>query len=228
MKLSGNTEKIVDMPKLASPFHREIVGNEYICIPKIEEELRWVFTQESEAVEKLDGTNVNAIVKNGQIISIYNRLNELNLWKKGSKRFVEGVLEAIEKEYVTTEKLEDGQYVGELIGPLVNGNPYQLERHLWLPLDHLRTNCRFKFWDELAGQLQGLDDKQVFDKASETFKTLWSLYKRRRGIKGDVNENTGFTGMAAEGIVFYRKGTNQMAKLRRDMFDWFKGRRHGF
>jgi len=37
-------------------------------------------------------------------------------------------------------------------------------------------------------------------------------------------EKSFFAGLAAEGIVFYRKGTNEMCKLRRDMFEWFTGR----
>ena len=46
-------------------------------------------------------------------------------------------------------------------------------------------------------------------------------------MKGEVNENVGFkNSVAAEGIVFYNIKTGQICKLRRDMFGWYKGRRH--
>ncbi|MBI5332529.1 MAG: hypothetical protein HZB65_03065 [Candidatus Aenigmarchaeota archaeon] len=221
MKLTNFTEKTVDMPKLQSMCLRDTVNNAYVCTPRIDDELRWVFTEESEAIEKLDGTNTSITVKNGQIIAINNRLNPVIWWKKGSKRFIEGITEAIEKEYIKIEELEDGQYFGELIGPSVNANPYQLDKHLWLPFAFMREHLRYKFWDDFVKELKGLSDEEILAKTSELFKTLWSLYKRRRGIKGEVDENTVFTGMAAEGIVFYAKNTNEMAKLRRDMFDWF-------
>src|SRR3989338_8343709 len=108
MKLTNFTEKPVDMPKLQSPFLRDTVNNAYVCTPRIDDELRWVFTEESQAIEKLDGTNVSITVKNSQIIAINNRLNPVIWWKKGSKRFIEGITEAIEKEYIKIEELEDG------------------------------------------------------------------------------------------------------------------------
>ena len=74
--------------------------------------------------------------------------------------------------------------------------------------------------------MKGMGEKEKFEKVSNIFKGLWSLYKRQKGVKGEVNEKTGFEGNAAEGIVFYGKD-GQMAKLRRDMFDWFAGKRHG-
>ena len=61
---------------------------------------------------------------------------------------------------------------------------------------------------------------------STLFKGLWSLYKRKQGIKGEVTEESHFEEtMAAEGIIFYSP-EGRMAKLRRDMFDWYQGRRH--
>lgn len=227
MRLNSDTANPVDMPKLHSPFIRDFVDDVYVCTPKVDDAYRWAFTEESEAIEKLDGTNMSIVVKGGNVTAIYNRKNAVPMWKARGKHFMEGLLEAIEKGHMDVEKLEDGQYFGELIGPKVNGNPYGLERHLWLPLDFLRQNMRFKFWDDLVKELNGLSDEEIYSKVSDAFKGLWSLYKRRRGVKGEVDENTVFEGMAAEGIVFYRKGSGEMCKLRRDMFGWFRGRRHG-
>ena len=50
------------MPKIESPFVRETINGNYICVPKIRDEYRWVF-ENSIAVEKLDGTNVSMTEK---------------------------------------------------------------------------------------------------------------------------------------------------------------------
>ncbi|MBI4044204.1 MAG: hypothetical protein HY392_00680 [Candidatus Diapherotrites archaeon] len=45
--------------------------------------------------------------------------------------------------------------------------------------------------------------------------------------RGAVNEAVVFeNSMAVEGIVFYSQKTGGMCKLRRDMFAWYKGKRH--
>ena len=228
-----------DMPKLFSPFIREEINGKYVVTPEIDPNFRWVF-ESSEAVEKLDGTNVSIVIEDGDIKAMFNRKNPIDIWKKGNKRFVEGILEATDIGIVDIKNLPDGRYYGELIGEKVNSDPYKIKGHLWLPFSYLRTKYKLKFWDKFLLELKDLDDEEIFEKVSELFKGLWSLFKRKRGIKGKVNENTVFEGMAAEGIVFYKKGiitpkivryrgkmsTFDMAKLRRDMFSWFKGREH--
>ena len=154
MKLNQDTKNPTDMPKLQSPFERQEINGEYICIPKIEKGYEWVFSGQSIAIEKLDGSNISIIVENNQVTAIYNRKNRIDIWKKGNKRFTEGVLEAIDTEYINLAKMKDGQYFGELIGPQVNANPYQLKRHLWIPLSILVERCRFKFWDEFVKELE--------------------------------------------------------------------------
>ncbi|MBI4015829.1 MAG: hypothetical protein HY362_03885 [Candidatus Aenigmarchaeota archaeon] len=239
MKIEAVSEKgFIDMPKLLSPFVRKEINGQYVCVPKITEEFKWVFTKECMATEKLDGTNVSIVVRGGKIIAVYNRLNPIDLFAKGNKRFAEGILEAVERGYIDLKKL-NGQYFGELIGPQVNGNPYGLEKHLWMSFEQIKEHLGFKFWGEFVEELNGLTDEEVYKKVSEVFKGLWSLYKRKRGVKGEVNEYTKFGGLAAEGIVFYRRGaeiklakvenritTLELCKLRRDMFDWFKGEGH--
>ena len=227
MLLRGASMLVLDMPKLERPFVRKFnEKNEYVCVPEIDARFKWVFSDECVAVEKLDGTNVSIFAENRSIIGIYNRKNSINVWKKGNKRFVDGILETIEREYFKMDNLADGQYFGELIGELVNGNPYLVRGHLWLPFNFLQERLQFKFWNDFVKDLQDLNDFEIYNKTRNIFKGLWSLYKRKKGMQGTVDETFGFEGLAAEGIVFYRKGTNEMAKLRRDMFDFFKGRRH--
>ena len=216
------------MPKLQSPFVREEVNGKYVCVPKIQKGYEWVFTKESIAVEKLDGTNISIVIENGKISAIYNRKNKLEWWEKPF--ITEGILQAKEKKYFDLS--EDGQFFGELIGPKLQGNPYGLDKHLWIPFSYALKKLRYKFWNKFVEELEGRDDEYIFNRVSNLFKGLWSLFKRQRSREifgdGKVDENTPFTGAAAEGIVFYRKNTFpvEMAKLRRDMFDWYKGTEH--
>ena len=128
---------------------------------------------------------------------------------------------------------EDGQFFGELIGPKLQGNLYGLERHVWIPFSYAMEKLKFKFWDKLIPEFQGKTDNETYEKVSNVFRGLWSLFKRQRNRElfgdGHVDESTLFEGAAAEGIVFYRRNTFpvQMSKLRRDMFDWYKGKQHG-
>ncbi len=226
MKLNKNTEKPIDMPKLKSPFIRKEINNLYVCTPEINKDYSWVFTKESTAIEKLDGTNISIIIENKTITQIYNRKNHIDIWKKGSKIYAQGILETIDRHYFTPKSMADGQYFGELIGARINGNQYHQENPIWLPFYHLEKNYRYKFWDGFVKELDGLEDKQIYEKMRSLFKGLWSLYKRKKAIKGEVDETTAFEGLAAEGIVFYRKDTHEMCKLRRDMFDFYRGRHH--
>jgi hypothetical protein len=88
-------------------------------------------------------------------------------WKERNKRFIEGILESIEREIVDVEKLEDGQYFGELISESVYGNPYRIKGHLWLPLSYLRKHSRFKFLDDLVLELKGKSDEEIYKKSTQ-------------------------------------------------------------
>ena len=226
MRLNENILKPIDMPKLHSPFKRRDVNGAYVCVPEIDDDYKWVFTSRSQAIEKMDGTNVSIIVEGKNVTSIYNRKNLIDMWKKGNKRFTEGILESIDREDFLPGKVGDGQYFGELLGPRINGNLYQLTQNLWMPFSDMSKRLRFKFWDDFVCGLDGKSDEEIYEKVSDVFKGLWSLYKRKRRVTGDVNEKTGFVGLAAEGIVFYNKETKQMGKLRRDMFEWWSEKRH--
>jgi hypothetical protein len=218
---------IIDMPKLESPFEREKQPNgSYICIPKIREEYRWVFSANAIATDKLDGTNVSIAVSDGHIKAIFNRTSQVFLFTKGSKHFYEGICNAVERGYFLP--VEDGQFFGELIGEKIQGNPYQIKGHLWMPLQYLKAKFHYKFWAGFVKELEGKSDEEIFTATSELFKGLWSIYKLHIGIpKTEVTENMKFEGCAAEGMVFHNP-LGEMCKLRRDMFLWFKGQRHDF
>ena len=99
---------------------------------------------------------------------------------------------------------------GEIIGPKLQGNPYLLDGHIWYPFEKTINHLKYKSFHQ---------HEPTFANFSSWFKDhLKSLYHSKRvGY-----ENAVF----AEGVVFYnlkRKAENKsyMAKLRRDMFDWF-------
>ena len=204
--------KIKDMPKLKSPFVRKEIDGIYQVTPEIEEGYEWVFEDETVmAIEKLHGTNVSIEIRDGIIVGIWNRTERIPFFTRGKGFIVKGILNSFDKKYM--EFLGDGQHFGELIGPKVNGNPYKLEEHLWIPFEsygqkHLAYTCWGKY-------------PKTFESISEWFKELMPLYNLR--VHGKTPE--GVTYQFVEGIVFTHPD-GRMAKLRRDMFDWFQGDRH--
>jgi hypothetical protein len=213
--------KVNDFPKLESPFVRQIINNKYIVIPKINPNYNWIFDKNKVlASEKLDGTNVSIIIDQGKIIEIYNRKNTIGiLSNKKYFGFIDGINYSLYKELFRTNK--SGQFFGELIGPKINGNAYNEDKNIWIPFSYLKEKCEFKFWNKfLENEIENknLSEKEIFEKVSDIFKELWSLYYRRK---------TGKT-IFAEGIVFYNKETEEICKLRRDLFEWYGGISHDF
>lgn len=203
--------KIYDMPKLQSPFVRKVIDGEYIVTPEITEGYEWCFDNpDVKVVEKLHGTNVSIQINDGQIVSIWNRTERLPFFNKGKSHIIQGILESYNRGYM--EFLPDGQHFGELIGEKVNGNPYKIKGHIWLPFN---TYCR----KHLAYTSWGKYPKD-YETIRNWFKDgIMPLYSLR--VHGKEHpENHYF-----EGIVFYHPD-GRMAKLRTDMFDFYKGPRH--
>lgn len=207
--------KINDMPKLESPFVRKVNDKgEYILTDEITPGYEWVFNDESVmAIEKLHGTNVSIIIEGGNITSIWNRTERIPFINKPKKHITEGILNSWERGYC--DLLEDGQHFGELIGPKVNGNPYKLDVHLWIPFGTFAQNhLKFKSWGKYP---------KDFKTISEWMRDLIPLYwTMKHGMQKDKEGHyIGFV----EGIVFTHPD-GRMAKIRKDMFDWFTGPRH--
>ncbi len=199
--------KVKDMPKVECPFKRKLLSNEdHIVTPEINEEYEWVFEDESVmAIEKLHGTNVSIIIQEGIVISVWNRTERIPFINKGKKWIIEGILNSFERGYM--DLLSDGQHFGELIGPKVNGNPYKLKEHLWIPFSTFcQKHLRYKSWGKYP---------KDFETISNWFKELIPLYA---SMQGDRN---GFV----EGIIFTHPD-GRLAKLRKDMFGWYQGRRN--
>lgn len=206
--------KIKDMEKLESPFVRKINdNNEYIITDEITKGAEWVFEggpDEVLCVEKIDGTNVSIVIENGIIVSIWNRTERLPFFNKGKAHIIEGVYEAFLRGYC---ELPDGQFFGELIGPKVNGNPYRLDKHLWIPFNtYCRDKLSYNSYHKYPKTFLNLN-KWLLDSIDEG--GIFSLFMRKKEIK-----------QKPEGVVFHNLKTGQMLKLRLDMMPNYKGKRH--
>jgi len=200
-----------DFPKLESPFEREKMNGKYVVVDKLKPGFTWIFDPSVVlATEKFDGTNVSVCVKNGRIERVYNRTNRVNVWESPSQ-FYEGIKRAVDEGKFKPRMMEDGQYFGELLGKKVQGNPYNIDGHLWLPFEYIKEHYPFKFYNTWVEETKAHDLNDL----SELFKELKSVYFRRR--KQEKHP---------EGIVFYNELTGEMCKLRGDMFDWFEGKPH--
>lgn len=212
--------KINDMPKIECPFARKEIDGSYIVIDEINPGYEWVWENGVMAIEKLHGTNVSILIQDGVIISCWNRTERIPFFNKGKKFIIEGLLNSFERGYM--EFLSDGQHFGELIGPKVNGNPYKLKEHLWIPFETFcQKHLKYKSWGKYP---------KDFKTISEWFeKDLFSLYQSMvHGEDGKISSEEWKKKqeeMFVEGIVFTHPD-GRMAKLRRDMFSWYKGRRH--
>ena len=207
-----------DMPKLESPFVREEIDHEYILTKQIAPSYEWVFNDpEVRAIEKLNGTDVSILIKGDQIHSIWNRnvlimRGGLRIGMDLTGRYiVDGVMNASEKRWVSM--LPEGQWFGELVGPKINKNPYNLTQHLWVPFSTVA-------WEHLAYKSWGQYPK-TYESISEWFKTLQPLFEPMIHA-GEPYSNPN---PVVEGVVFTHPD-GRMAKLRRDMFDWYPGKRH--
>ena len=151
-------DKYHDMPKLLSPFKREDIKGKYICTNKIEECCNWIFDSEKViATEKFDGTNLSVIIKDGKIIRVLNCTNLIDIWNS-SMWFYNGIKRAIDEKKFKPEMLPDGQYFGELIGEKIQGNPYKVEGHLWLPFNYIKEHFAFKFYNHWLEETKGQDN----------------------------------------------------------------------
>lgn len=224
---------LTDFPKLHCPFIRQTfkVSKEsyrkngrkhnlrkpevYLAVDRINPGYQWVFDDpDTFAVEKLDGSNVKVLTRDGTIAAVQNRLNVIDplaVDKTINLYIMEGINRAGQKKYLQA----DGEQAGELLGPKFQANPYQLDSHLWYPFERSLTQLRYKSFD---------NHDRNYDNWSSCFKDyLTSLFFQK------ITKKPTDSPVYAEGVVFYnlkRKEAGQvwMAKLRRNMFPWFYSR----
>lgn len=218
--------KLTNFPKIQCPFIRveykinqddwRKYGRElqlrspkvYLVTPEVTPGYEWVIDDPATfAVEKLDGTNVKLFTAHGRLASLYNRKNPIDpldlFVSKGRIAIIEGIFRAISKGYVE----KDGEQAGEVIGKGINQNIYGLDHRIWYPFAKAIKHLTYRSFHE---------HERSFDNWSLWFKDyLVSRFSSKRGHN-----------VKAEGLVFYNlkrkdEGKIYVAKLRRDMFDWF-------
>lgn len=213
--------EITDFPKLHSPFKRaENEAGEYVVYDEVNDGYEWVFEDENvRAVEKLDGTNVSVVLdSDGNIEQAFTRMgdqsvNPIDPWNSEHPFLVRGIQNAVNRGWLDDLTPEE-QHYGELIGPKVNGNPYELDEHLFVPFDYLYEKVYYKSWG---------DYPKTYDVLSGWFEEnlIPLFYARMHNLQFDEIPDDAFV----EGIVFTHDD-GRKAKLRRDMFDWYDGERH--
>lgn len=207
---------IKDFPKIKSPFKRtHNAKGEYVVTPEIEEGYEWVFEPGVRAVDKLHGTNICVHTHEGKIVAVDNRTTRIlhppiEIYTKKSSsqsRFLLGILNSVDRGWLET--YPDESVYGELIGPDINTNLHETPYPLFVPFEYLYERCHWKSW---------VNNKypKNFEAISDWFKELISLFTQRV-FKKEI---------LGEGVIF-RHPDGRVAKLRRDMFDWYEGPRHG-
>ncbi len=219
-----------DFPKIHCPFIRQQFGvnvgqwkehgralqlrtpSAYLVVDVVNPGYEWVFDdKDTIAVEKLDGSNVKVRIEGGCIVALQNRKNVIDPLEllKGKTFIQEGIFVSADKGLLNS----DGEHAGELIGPKVQGNPYKLPVHEFYPFTAAVKRLKYRSFHE---------HDRTFDNWSMWFKEwLVSRYYTKRASKLGIDDS-----VLAEGVVFYNlrrraDGLPWMAKLRRDMFEWY-------
>jgi hypothetical protein len=127
----------------------------------------------------------------------------------GKTFLIEGIFNAIEKNYV----LKTGTQYGECLGPKLQCNNYKLPSHLWYPFTKARESLRYNSFSKY---------EKGFWVWSEWFRLYLKsmFYCRFHKIPlSDMFTNPEIP--FAEGVIFYNDECRPtMSKLRRDMWFW--------
>lgn len=248
------SETPLRFPKVHSPFKREENDSgEYVVYDEVNDGFDWVFDNDGVAcVEKLDGTNCAVEVAQSQEgtvpVEAYTRHGQEPFQKAepysnqyAHRRIVRAVQNSQSRGYL--RGLADGVHYGEAVGPDFQGNPHELDENLFIPFAWLMDKCAYKSWGEYPRDHETISGWFEDD--------LFSLFhSRMHGC--NLEEASVSNGTFCEGVIFvhpeagmngyresgidpeeeqvssgmYRKVHPHLAKLRRDMFDWFEGERH--
>lgn len=219
-----------DFPKVGCPFIRQTFRVDvaewkkhgrrlqlreprvYLAVNRVNPGYEWVFEDEDTiAVEKLHGTNVKVLLEGGRILAIQNRKNLVDPLEisRGQTFIMEALLQAAARDRLPC----DGEHAGEVIGPKLQGNPYQLDVHEWFAFERSISELRYRSFNEHA---------RTYENLSSWFKDyLHSRFFMKRARKAGTEEK-----IFAEGVIFYNlrrraEKMTWMAKLRRDMFPWY-------
>lgn len=171
------------MKKIPTIFKR---GDDFKVINEITPGCEWVFNGEGVATEKLDGTNVQITIKNGQAIKLEKRRNPTK--EEKARGEIDGtyvlvtddpgdkyIRDAINNTNFTV--WPDGAHSAEAIGPKIQGNPLQLEKHI------LVRHADAPIYSGVQLHIQDAKDKYYYLK---NMMRVSSLYSQPAWIEGFV------------------------------------------
>lgn len=170
---------------------------------EVHPDCKWVFEEWHDVLvtEKLDGTNIRVVVRNGEAVHVQKRRNPSRQQKKDgiiNSWYVSAYKDQPEDRHIFRavgdtdfSNLPDEEYRCEAIGPSIQGNPLGLKtpRCVILDPEHLP-----EYNKNIRGNVR-------LDK--ESIRNLESVY---------------FPGHPAEGIVFWHRD-GRMAKIKRSDFN---------
>lgn len=222
----------VFFPKLNVPFKRTEKDGNLVVTQTVKKPYEWVFENPNEvtAVEKLDGENLRVDIDtdSGKPIAMYKRdgfeetedgrvynLMEIPLWSESYSHYTEGIINAYGNGWI--DSVSTGPSFGELVGPKIQGNRYDLEKHYWVPFEYAVSNLSYKSYGEYGVE---------FEDVSNWFTDgLMPLFYSK--MNGGLDFDTARQECTSEGVVFIQKTDDgplwedKMAKLRRSDFQWY-------
>lgn len=219
-------------PKIHSPFEREERAGGYYVTEEENEDLSWF--RSHVAVEKIEGTNCAVYIdETGRVDGVSTRMGQQPMnyvhpytTSTNHKRIVNAVQNSNVRGWFDNIEPHDAWHYGEVVGPKIQGNPYELDEHLFVPFHRAFNRYRYKSWGEYG---QSLDDIRQWFKDG-----LFSLFYA--DIHGtDLDTASVTNGTYVEGIMFthvsakpyaaswldgkHTPDPDNYAKLRRDMFE---------
>lgn len=215
-------------PKLHAPFIRTGAIGEKVVTGEVDPDYAWVFDDADTvaAVEKVDGENVSVILDDDMTpVAIHRRgstrgdpskhgyeMAEVPFWDDNESHYTEAVANAYGKGWM--DYIESpGQHFGELVGPRVQGNRYDLDKHYWVPFAYARERLVYESYGEHPTDFEAMRG-WFRDGLVSLFYSKMHGGMSFEKVTGRVN---------VEGVVFTHPDPRAvdgpyMAKLRRDMF----------
>lgn len=221
-------------PKIMCPYERvsKDPGSKSFIESELKDEYSWVLEKGSLTIEKLHGTNVGVKLQHNEVSQVAVRhgskkMNPLDPFGSEShQKITRGVQNSLNKGFMY--QFSNGWVFGELVGPQFNGNPYDLNEHLFIPFDWIMEHCQYEDFPKTGFQ----DIRDWMKKESYSHFTA-----RVNGMKpSDASVSDGYF---VEGVVMvhpefrrritpsnlatssnskYNSFSTELAKIRRDMF----------
>ena len=147
------------MKKIKTIFERNWDGDRKVINKRITEVSMGV------AIEKLNGTNVRLTVRNHQLVRLEKRKNPSKIQKKQGMTnpwYIDAdefsptdkyIWEAVRNSDLS--QVPDGEWSGEAVGPKIQGNPLNLERHTVFLFSIKEIREKLKF-DNCPADFEGL------------------------------------------------------------------------